>query len=368
MAAAGLDALLIHGTNDYLGGYVRWFSDIPATTGYPTTIVFPAVGDMRIVSQGRFGLDAPPPPNSPYRGVGRLIGAPGYASAHYTARYEGEAVAKALADFPGAAIGLVGTTLPARLFDHLRAACPRARFEDASDLVDAIKAVKSAEEIALIRRAAEMQDRCIAAVRDRIAPGMTDLEVTAIAEQAGRSMGSEQGIFLAASAPPGQSALYGIRRYQNRRIEAGDQISLLIENSGPGGYYTEIGRTFVLGRADPALRDAMAFVVALQDETIAAVAGGDGVDAVWARHNARLVGTGHAAEARLYCHGQGYDLVERPLIRFDEPMAPAPGMNIACHPTIAEPDLFMSCCDNFLLTDTGAERLHATPRTLIEIA
>ena len=78
MAAAGLDALLIHGTNDYLGGYVRWFSDIPATTGYPTTIVFPAIGDMRIVSQGRFGLESADCAQCPGGRVGTLSHEKGY--------------------------------------------------------------------------------------------------------------------------------------------------------------------------------------------------------------------------------------------------------------------------------------------------
>ena len=35
---------------------------------------------------------------------------------------------------------------------------------------------------------------------------------------------------------------------------------------------------------------------------------------------------------RLHCHGQGTDLVERPLIRAEEPMVLAAGMNLACHP------------------------------------
>ena len=37
-------------------------------------------------------------------------------------------------------------------------------------------------------------------------------------------------------------------------------------------------------------------------------------------------------ELRLYCHGQGYDLVERPLIRADETLTLEAGMNIAVHP------------------------------------
>ena len=44
--------------------------------------------------------------------------------------------------------------------------------------------------------------------------------------------------------------------------------------------------------------------------------------------------TRHGAppELRLYGHSQGYDLVERPLLRDDETMPLAANMNMAVHP------------------------------------
>ena len=48
----------------------------------------------------------------------------------------------------------------------------------------------------------------------------------------------------------------------------------------------------------------------------------------WQKH-------GYRPERRLYAHGQGYDLVERPLIREDEPMKIKAGMNITVHPGAA---------------------------------
>jgi len=27
--------------NDWMGGYVKWFTDVPATNGYPVTVIFP---------------------------------------------------------------------------------------------------------------------------------------------------------------------------------------------------------------------------------------------------------------------------------------------------------------------------------------
>ena len=48
-----------------------------------------------------------------------------------------------------------------------------------------------------------MQDEIFAAVLAQIRPGMTDNDVTALAQYEGRLLGSEQGIFLGSAAPVG---------------------------------------------------------------------------------------------------------------------------------------------------------------------
>ena len=54
---------------------------------------------------------------------------------------------------------------------------------------------------------------------------------------------------------------------------------------------------------------------------------------VFEAYNAFMRKNGRPEEKRLHCHGQGYDLVERPLIRSDEPMKIEKDMNIVVHPT-----------------------------------
>ena len=41
--------------NDHMGGYVEYFTDMPATNGYPNTVVFPRDDEMTVVCQGPFG-------------------------------------------------------------------------------------------------------------------------------------------------------------------------------------------------------------------------------------------------------------------------------------------------------------------------
>src|SRR5262245_66353085 len=100
-----------------------------------------------------------------------------------------------------------------------------------------------------------MQDEIFARVLARIRPGMTDNDVTALAQYEGRLLGSEQGLFLGSSAPLGQASRFLDRHQQARRLKPGEHFSLLIENNGPGGFYTEIARTIVLGKASNELID-----------------------------------------------------------------------------------------------------------------
>src|SRR5262249_55411772 len=150
MEAEKIDVLLMQNNNDHMGGYVKYFTDLSATNGYPMTVVFPRDDDMTIVSQGAFGMvkDLPHEGDGIRRGVKRWMTTPSYASVHYTASYDPELAAQALAPYAGGTIGLVGTyQMSVALADHLRnGRFSNSKFTDASDLVDRIKVIKSPEE------------------------------------------------------------------------------------------------------------------------------------------------------------------------------------------------------------------------------
>jgi len=90
MAVAGIDVLLAQANNDFMGGYVKYLTDLPATHGYVTTVIFPRDEPMTIIGQGAFGTDLrlPPGGDDTRRGVSRVLGTPSYASAHYSAGYD----------------------------------------------------------------------------------------------------------------------------------------------------------------------------------------------------------------------------------------------------------------------------------------
>jgi hypothetical protein len=74
-------------------------------------------------------------------------------------------------------------------------------------------------------------------------------------------------------------------------------------------------------------------------------------------------------ELRLYAHGQGYDIVQRPLMRDDETMILAKEMFFAMHPSVVTSSTFTFVCDNFFINADGpSPMLHKTLRQIFEVA
>jgi Xaa-Pro aminopeptidase len=367
-----IDVLLMQSSNDFMGGYVKWFTDVPATNGYPVCVAFPRDDRMIVVTPGAFEFDRKldATGDAVRRGVGRHMSTPSFTTAHYTGTYQAELIGKALEPYSLARIGLVGTGEMSYAFVEYfrRGRLANAELVEVSDLVDRIKMIKSEEEIALIRRTAAMQDACMKAAFAAIKPGMRDIEVAAVAEHVGRGYGSEQGLFLCASGPLNTAPTTANRHNQNRVIRERDQFILLVESSGPGGYYTELGRTCVLGKATQEMKDEHAFVMEARQVTLNLLKPGTSCKDIWETHNAFMRRNKRPEAKRLYCHGQGYDMVERPLVRFDEPLPIGSNMNIVVHPTYSTERAFTWICDNFLVGEQGVkERLHAFPEEIVEL-
>jgi Xaa-Pro aminopeptidase len=367
-----IDVLLLQNNNDHMGGYVKYFTDLPATNGYPLTVVFPRDDLMTLVSMGPFGGANNSAANGDgvSRGVKQWLTTPSFASCYYTASYDPELAARALAPHAGGTIGLVGTyQMSFALVDYLqKGRFSNSRFVDASDLVDRIKVIKSAEERALVERAALMQDGAMRAAFAAIEPGMRDRDIAAIAQCHSQRNGSENGIYLCASMPPDKPAQFSQRHFQNRTIEKGDVIALLVEDSGPGGMYTELGRTCVVGKASGELRDEFAFALEARKFNLGLLKPGTPCKDIFEAYNGFMRRNGRPEEKRIHCHGQGYDLVERPLIRNDEPMSIAKDMNIVVHPTYIRGHVMSWVCDNYLIEADGpSERLHRFPEIITEL-
>jgi Xaa-Pro aminopeptidase len=370
MRSRDIDALVIQNSSDWVGGYIRWFSNQPATNGYSSTVVFPIACGMSLIEQGPFdGCRIAGEADAHATGIARRLTTPSYPSVGYTGNYDADLAVGELKRLGAKRVGLVAPAAMYHSFgQHLVHSLAGIDVVDATDFVDRIKAIKSPEERECIRQVAAMQDQVMARVREFIRPGLRDFEIAAYAQHVGQQLGSEQGIFLCSSAPPGQAANFRPRSMQGRTLQKGDVYSLLVENNGAGGYYTELSRIFVLGKAPQELNEAHAAVIEAQRFALSLLKPGASAADIFARHNSYLRSHHLPEERRLSVHGMGYDMVERPLIRHDEDMTVEEHMAIVCHPGIINEKMFVHNTDIYLIESHGpSECLHRTPKSIIEI-
>lgn len=373
MSAAKLDALIVQGANNLAGtgGHFRWLTGITAAqNSKPQTVIFPREGLMTLVCHGRFDEDTRLDGTDPaFPGIGRRFGTPSFAAVNYTDGYDAEIVARELKKSGFRNLGLVAAnTVYFGFGARLKELLAGTELVEASDIIDPIKAVKSAEEIALIRRAAAMQDEVMAKVRNHVRPGMRDFEVMAYGQYQSQLLGSESGYLLGSSGALGQPTRLRRTPDHGREIRRGDIMLFQLENTGPGGLYVHLARIFSFGKVAAEIGDAFAKMVDAQDYTVSLFKPGASCRDIFRDYNGYMRARGLPEEQRLHSHGQGYDYVERPLIRSDETMTLAANMNIGVHPNIGNQRMFVTVCDNFLIgADGNAERLHKTPRTIIEV-
>src|SRR5438552_2109974 len=109
MEARGIDALIMQNASDWLGGYVKWFTDVPAHNDYPRNVIFHRTDLMTVVEMGakdrRDRLDGRDPLNP---GVGEMISSPSFFSVSYTHEYDAALVAESLRHRGYKSIGWLG--------------------------------------------------------------------------------------------------------------------------------------------------------------------------------------------------------------------------------------------------------------------
>ena len=369
MKEEGIDFLVMQNDNEWLGGYVKWFTDVPARNAQAHTVIFPVDEEMTTITHGGKPPGDMGPPPWTLRGVKRRLTAPFFRPAYFTNTYDAELAAEILGNKKKAKIGIVGKgTMSAAFYEYLLKSLPESSFVDAADIVDQIKAIKSDEEINLIRKTAALEDKAIEYAKKAIRPGRRDFEILADIIHYTTDLGSEEQLVLGGSGPMGQPVPIRKRHFQNRMVREGEQFSLLIEVNGPGGMYTEIGRIFIVGKVPSELKDAHEEAKELQQATLRLIRPGAEPGEIWRVNNELLTKKDFLPETRAYAHGQGYDLVERPLIRDDEKMKLKARMNITVHPTVGSDRVWVWVCDNYFITESGVSPcLHKTPQEIFSV-
>lgn len=368
MKDKGIDFLLIQNNNDYLGGYVKWFTDLPAVNAYPVSVIFPREDEMITISHGSSDPAKASPPAWLLRGVKKRISSPIMLSLNYTTTYDSEKVVEELKNYNNCCLSFVNEgAMTAGFSKYIRQHLSSARFVDITNEIDEIKAVKSPEEIECIKKSAYLHDEAMKACLEAIKPGVREFEVVAKGLSRCKMLGSEQGFILIGSAPPGEPFPYNQIHATNRELREGDQIGILVEATDASGYYTHLHRIVCIGKVPEELQKLFEVAKEAQKLTLNMLKSGADPQEMLRANNEFMRVRGYPEETRLYAHGQGYDLVERPSFQPGETMKIKAGMNIAPHPVVSGKGTG-TLCDNYIVTETGvSECLHKTPKEIFVV-
>lgn len=238
---------------------------------------------------------------------------------------------------------------------------------DAGHILRHLRLVKSASEIALVRRAAALADAAIAAVDSAVAPGVLDSVLTA------RCLAAilEGGGDMPPAGPlvnSGRRAIYGRGVGGPRRLEAADQV--VVEFAATLHRYNACTeRTFLLGDPPPQQRRMQETVAAALAAMLDAAKPGAAIGAIDSAHRAVLDAAGFSRARFATC---GYSLGATfrpswmdvpPMIFAGNPMPLEPGMVLFPHVMLgdAETGLAYGRGETILVTATGAEVLTLAP-------
>jgi Xaa-Pro dipeptidase len=233
---------------------------------------------------------------------------------------------------------------------------------DASDLVSRLRVVKSAAELAYVRRAAELADDALAAAEREAAPGA--FEGNILAEMQGavfRGGGDDPANeYIIGSGPGALMCRYFTGR---RHLDADDQLTL--EFAGVWRHYHAcLMRTLVIGRGDPRLKAMHAACAEGLLAAEAALRPGEPVGTVFDAHARTLDAHGFADRRLNAC---GYSLgttfapnwMDWPMLYAGQTVQAVPGMVFFIHIIVfdAAAGLAMTLGRTSLVTDAASEPL-----------
>lgn len=370
MKADGVDCLITQTQSPIFDRGIRYFVD-DQTGGYTSALLIPAEGKMTMLIHGNDCDDAPVPPA--LRNVEKLINKPYCQPFAFTDDMAGEVMAKEIKVKEFQKVALFCRQCMSMAFgEALKANLPDCTFVDYTVQVEKFMAVKSEEEWRLIDKALLAHSQLMDAVPALIRPGVMEYQVRSEIEKMALNMGCDAiGNVAVGSAPSGGMSMFVPHFKENRRIEEGDTVTVMIEVAGPGGMYCELARTFCLGKPNDSLLELYEIAKGAQHAVAAEAKPGVTGAELTKVFDDYVTRYGIAPNARFVGHGQGLDMMESPAICAEETMELEEGMFFAIHPELVRPNEngvdFATCCDNYRITKDGAVRVTTTPQRINEL-
>jgi len=348
MTAAGIDVLIAYG-NGWQGDYLMYVSDFAILEGHGLAVLT-AGGACTLYLDSASELDRATAETAGItvrfsQAIGRDV------AADIKARGTVRVAAAPLAFVPFALVE--ATPVP---------------IEDGTALLDACLIYKTPAEIDRVRKAAQTADKAYVIFRQAAQEGRKQFEVVAETEAWLRANGVADNFMLIGS---GGTDIRSVTPPSNRKLVKGDNV---ITELTPAieGYFAQICRTLVVGKASDAQKRAMDIYIEALEAGIAAVKPGARASDVAKAENDvfRKYDMGEyvtSAYTRVRGHGLGLFADSKPHILEDVQIELRPGMTFVVHPNTYNPNVgYMMLGDSVTVTETGCEVFTTTPRVLFD--
>jgi Xaa-Pro aminopeptidase len=382
MEQENIDCLFMYSTDRIFSAYLRYVTDYP-TGLQPLAGLFSKEG-VSLVGHGVKGLPLYPPPIKEQKKgqfqylaggmrqhdfVKDLVGVPACATVRDVADLWPEAVADLIAKYGYKRIGLVGLSMiPVSFINYFTAHMPELELVDATALVDKRKTVKSPYEI-------KQAEECVWLIDELMAAAPSVMKVGQNLREIGRKLrGLADGmdcmdLNIMLGKHPTMPIFSEWPHTDEEVITPEDSIVLMVEVSSNVGLWGECARVYSMGEPPKELVDTVTLGFEMQDYLASLVIPGAIPSEVFEKYSARLVENGFPPEKRYCCHGQGFDVIEYPLIRPEVHIPLEENSFIAVHPSMYDPTRSTGCflCDNYLITKDGARIMSKTPREIIRV-
>lgn len=241
------------------------------------------------------------------------------------------------------------------------------RLVDLDDVIEGIREVKDADEIARIEAACALGDRAFEHILGVIAPGLREVDVALELEAFMRRAGSEGVAFasIVASGPHSSMPHAGVT---DRVIARGDVVTMDF-GARIGGYCSDMTRTVVAGTASDEVRRTYAAVLEAQLAGVAAVSAGKTGAEIDSIARAVLAAAGLAEHfGHGLGHGVGIDVHELPGVSPRGERVVRAGSVVTVEPGVYLPGRFgVRIEDCVVVEDEGCRVLTRSRKELVEL-
>jgi Xaa-Pro aminopeptidase len=268
---------------------------------------------------------------------------------------------------PGTRLGLEGRAVTWERLDALAGVLEGRELVRTTGTVEALRATKDEEELALLRRACAVTAQVVAGVPGWLAPGQTERQIARRIHDEMISLGADDRAFPPIVAT-GPNTARPHHQPTERPAGRGDLVQLDV-GALVGGYHADMSRVFALGVVPTVLRDAHAVVVEAQQAGRERVEDGCTAGDVDAACRDVIEAAGHG---RRFVHPSGHavglEIHEEPILRAGSTARLRSRMAVTVEPGIYLPGLGgIRVEDVVIVTDAGATVLTQAPRDLVVV-